>query len=251
MTQGDGVTVDLTVLTTYAHNMGTLADRMQVESTNYDKDLGSLGTGMLLSTMPGFAESGWFHRCHAQVAGSAGAFLMDCVMGAAALGGGAEVCALNYADVDHFSATQLLQISAEAAAGVKKGHLFGPLDFVVTGSAASNSSTVDNAFHPASGTALFDSAPPAVATAKKQPAVAADPKRDKAVEDEYEADVSKARDQAKKGQKVDGASSADHYRAGGYTVGKGATAIHVPKNQGPSDLTGGKPVTKPVTPTGA
>jgi hypothetical protein len=164
---GDGVSVDLSALTTFAHNAGRLADEAQSDtkslvqdSTNNARDAltGSMHsmatTGSSVYNKPGFAnfhESTAFARYHIVVAMSAAQFLNDVFMGTASLGAGAEFCAVNYANTDDFNARTLGNIQSS----LKQGGLAGQ-DFVMSGGSVNlNGNQVNGAFAPKDGDGLF------------------------------------------------------------------------------------------------
>jgi hypothetical protein len=164
---GDGVSVDLSALTTFAHNAGRLADEAQSDtkslvqdSTNNARDAltGSMHamatTGGSVYNKPGFAnfsESTAFARYHIVVAMSAAQFLNDVFMGAASLGAGAEFCAVNYANTDQFNARTMGNIEGS----LKQGGLAGQ-DFVMSGGNVNlTGDNVNGAFAPKEGDGLF------------------------------------------------------------------------------------------------
>jgi hypothetical protein len=233
MAQGDGVKVDLKTLTTYAHNMGTEADTMMGQAKGYTDDLTKLGKGMMAASNPGFKESGSFHAYHAQVAGAAAGFLMDTAIGAATLGNGAEVCALNYAGADHFGAAQLMSIAKDMEKGGKDGHAFGSMDFVFDGTASSSNGVVTNAFTPTANNGTFsgpDATPP-----KTAPKEATDPNANQSLLNQYQKDVKTAEDKLNHGQNIDDPNNTlKQLQNGGYTLNGGGENVQVPTNTTPS-----------------
>jgi hypothetical protein len=166
---GDGISVDLSALTTFAHNAGKLADDAQSDTKSLVQDITNNGRdaltgsaramaaspgGVGLDGDPGYAnfqESTAFARYHIVVAMSAAQFLNDVFMGTASLGAGAEFCAVNYANTDDFNARTLGNIQGS----LKQGGLAGQ-DFVMSGGSVNlNGNQVNGAFAPKEGDGLF------------------------------------------------------------------------------------------------
>ena len=164
---GDGNSVDLSALTTFAHNAGKLADDAQPDTKGLVQDVTTNARDALTGSMhsmaasqnglggtPDFAdfkESTSFARYHIVVALSAAQFLNDVFMGTASLGAGAEFCAVNYANTDAFNARTLGNIHAN----LKGGGLAGQ-DFVMSvGSVNLTGTDVNGAFAPKEGDGLW------------------------------------------------------------------------------------------------
>jgi hypothetical protein len=248
MAQGDGVKVDLKTLSTYAHNMGTQADTMMGQSKGYTDDLTKLGKGMMAASNPGFKESGSFHSYHAQVTGAAAGFLMEMCTGAATLGNGAEVCALNYAGTDNFSAKQLMDIAKQMTDAGKKGNAFGTMDFVFDGTATTNAGVVHDAFSPNANNGMFagSTTPPL----KDAPKESTDPKANQALLNQYQSEVKTAEDKLNNGQNIDDPNNTlKQLQNGGYNLNSGGENVQVPTNTTPStDLDPTLPQNKPPQP---
>jgi hypothetical protein len=162
---GDGIAVNLDALTTFAHNLGRLADDAQPEWKDLSQNMADHSMDVLLgsanSTVTGnrtidphpgtkFEESLAFARYHGVVSGSAVRFITDVFRGAASLGAGAEFCAINYANTDALNAKALHGIR-----GISKDGGFSSLNFAMSGTANISGDNVNGAFAPKDGDGLF------------------------------------------------------------------------------------------------
>ncbi len=148
------VNVDLNALTTFASAISGLADSQEPHSTGLAVDLTMVNQLVLgaASVTVGFDELKAFAQFHDRIAQSAALFLTDTLHGAASLGAGAQVCAMNYAGTDWLNASTMKKIMAD----VHNHHRYGAADVALTGSAAVSSDVVTGAFAPTSDdTALY------------------------------------------------------------------------------------------------
>jgi hypothetical protein len=167
---GDGIAVDLNALTTFAHDIGKLADGAQPEMKGLSQDLANNTLDVLKGGMVSmvathndlgahdkadFQESSAFARYHGVVALSAVQFVVDVFRGAVSLGAGAEFCAVNYASTDTFNAKSMQKIGANAAGGGFAGQ-----SFPLSGNVNLSGDNVNGAFAPKDGDGVFvDSKP--------------------------------------------------------------------------------------------
>src|SRR2546421_3654819 len=103
------VNVDLSALTTFASAMSALADSERQHSDGLTVDMTMVNT-LLMATAsgaPGFNEMVAFVKYHDRIAQSAAMFLTDAQKGAASLGAGAQMCAVNYAGTDWLNASEM------------------------------------------------------------------------------------------------------------------------------------------------
>jgi hypothetical protein len=162
---GDGIAVNLDALTTFAHNLGKVADDAQTEWKDLSQNMANNSMDVLRGGMnsvvtgnttidrhpaTNFSESSAFARYHGVVAYSAVQFITDAFKGAASLGAGAEFCAINYADTDALNAKALHGIQ-----GISKDGGFTSLNFAMSGTANISGDNVNGAFAPKDGDGLF------------------------------------------------------------------------------------------------
>ena len=246
---GDGVSVDLSALTTFAHNAGKLADDAQPDTKALVQDVTNNARDALTGSMhsmavsrngvggtPGhanFKESTAFARYHIVVALSAAQFLNDVFMGTASLGAGAEFCAVNYADTDAFNAKTLGNIQGS----LKQGGLAGQ-DFVMSGGSVDLTGTnVNGAFAPKEGDGLFATSggtPPQDPNKVSNKGQARNPQEGDTKDPDPYDDFQKAID--KQRQEIDHGKSPD---LPGHTQAPDSTDMPFPDDTPPSGRTGG------------
>jgi hypothetical protein len=162
---GDGISVDLNALTTFAHTVGQVADGAQPEMKGLGQDMANNSMDVLRGNMKSmtashddlgghdmadFQESSAFARYHGVIALSAVQFITDVFKGAVSLGAGAEFCAVNYANTDSFNAKTMQGVSSQVQAGGFTGQ-----NFVLSGNANVTGANVNGAFAPKDGDGVF------------------------------------------------------------------------------------------------
>jgi hypothetical protein len=162
---GDGISVDLNALTTFAHSIGKTADGAQPEMKGLSQDVANNSMDVLRGSMHSmvashndlgyhdqadFQESSAFARYHGVVSLSAVQFITDVFKGAVSLGAGAEFCAVNYANTDAFNARTMQGVTANVKAGGFTGQ-----NFPLSGHANISGDNVNGAFAPKDGDGVF------------------------------------------------------------------------------------------------
>src|SRR6266540_2125860 len=230
---GDSVSVDLFALTTFAHNLGKLADETGTQAQGYGAGIAGLGQMIETETTmaSGMSEAQAFAKYHKVVADSMRLFLQDIVKGSSSLGAGAEVCAINYAGTDQFNAERLRQLEAE----MKGGGTFAPIDFILHGKGTVTSGDIDGAFSPKDDRALWSTGTGnagAGTTTKVNPLT---PEQQKQLDEGFNKKVEENKQLLLNGQPVDDPKKMGKQNGQAITIGKDDYKIDVPKDD--TDMT--------------
>jgi len=226
---GESVSVDLFALTTFANDLGKVADKNLGPATQYGTSLYALS--QMMATSVSFNEAQSFGDYHQVIASSAQAFLTEVVQGVSSLGAGAEVCAINYAGADQLNATMLKKLGDE----MKAGGQFAPMDFVLHGSAAVSSTDVDGAFAPGANRGLWSTGGGSGHSQPSTTVKALTPEEQRKLDDELKKKIEHDKQLIVDGQVAD-PKSASVKSDQGFTIGEGDTAIEVPADTAPADL---------------
>jgi hypothetical protein len=200
MGEGQGVTVDLGALTTFAKAMSSLHDGNEAQAKARGMELDLIAGLIATPAISEFSEASAFAEYHHRITKAAQYFMSDLIAGAASLGYGAETCAIRYASTDQFNANMLKQISDNP-----KG--LATFDVTLTGKGAVSSTDVDSAFNPDDKSALYK-ANSGATDPTQAPATGkgADPAK---VTQDFDAQVKKDVTDLQNGQGIDKGSQAD------------------------------------------